>query len=96
LKAAVAKQPVSIAIEADQTSFQGYHSGVLNSADCGVALDHAVIIVGYGTDAGQDYWLVRNSWGAVWGEGGYIRIADVDGNGICGINMQAVYPDVKK
>jgi len=92
LKAAVAITPVSIAIEADQTVFQGYTGGVLNSAACGIALDHGVAIVGYGNEAGQDYWIVRNSWGAVWGEAGYIRIADVAGSGICGINLQAVYP----
>jgi C1A family cysteine protease len=77
LKAAVAKTPVSIAIEADQTSFQGYQGGVLNSKSCGTQLDHGVIIVGYGTEGTQDYWIVRNSWGAGWGESGYIRIADV-------------------
>jgi KDEL-tailed cysteine endopeptidase len=91
LKAAVAKQPVSIAIEADQNAFQGYNGGVLNSKACGTQLDHGVTIVGYGTEGSQPYWIVRNSWGASWGESGYIRIADVAGAGICGINMAAVY-----
>ena len=91
LKAAVARQPVSIAIEADQTAFQGYAGGVLNSKACGTQLDHGVTIVGYGSAGKQDYWIVRNSWGAGWGESGYIRIADVAGAGICGINMAAVY-----
>ena len=92
LRAAVAQTPVSIAIEADQTAFQGYQGGILNSPDCGTQLDHGVLIVGYGSEDNQDYWIVRNSWGAGWGESGYIRIADVDGEGICGINMAAVYP----
>jgi C1A family cysteine protease len=74
LEAAVMKQPVSVAIEADQTVFQHYKSGVLTNDACGENLDHGVLIVGYGTDNGQKYWKVKNSWGAVFGEEGYIRI----------------------
>lgn len=92
LRAAVNQGPVSIAIEADQGVFQGYTGGILNSQDCGTNLDHGVLIVGHGSEGGQDYWIVKNSWGAGWGEDGFIRIADVDGNGICGINMAAVQP----
>ena len=92
LKAAVAQQPVSIAIEADKFVFQTYQSGVLNSTKCGTNLDHGVLIAGYGNEDGQDYWLVKNSWDTTWGDNGYIKIAMVDGEGICGIQMAPVYP----
>jgi len=74
LKSALAQQPVSIAIEADQASFQLYKSGVF-SGDCGAKLDHGVLAVGYGNDAttGEPFWNVKNSWGNGWGEAGYIR-----------------------
>eukprot|EP00913_Durusdinium_trenchii_P012028 g11300.t1 len=70
---AVAQQPVSVAIEADQEAFQLYKGGILGQ-ECGTKLDHGVLLVGYGTDNGVDYWKVKNSWGANWGEEGYIRL----------------------
>jgi C1A family cysteine protease len=85
LKAAIAKTPVSVTLEADQTVFKMYKSGVLDNTDCGTVLDHAVAAVGYGTENGQDYYIVRNSWGTKWGDAGYIKIAAVEGAGICGI-----------
>ncbi|EOX91528.1 Granulin repeat cysteine protease family protein [Theobroma cacao] len=93
LKKAVAHQPVSVAIEAGGRFFQLYESGVF-TGQCGTALDHGVVAVGYGTDNGVDYWLVRNSWGNTWGEHGYIRIErNMDGySGRCGIAMEASYP----
>ena len=97
LKAAVAQQPVSIAIEADTRYFQSYSSGVLTSTSCGTNLDHGVLIVGYGTENGQDYWLVKNSWGTTWGINGYIKIArssSTNDPGICGIAMDPSFPTV--
>merc|ERR1712039_810566 len=89
LKAAVSKQPVSVAIEADKSAFQLYRSGVLDSSSCGTKLDHGVLVVGYGTD-GKDYWKVKNSWGSSWGESGYIRM--VRNKNQCGISQQPSYP----
>ncbi|KAA8531663.1 hypothetical protein F0562_006620 [Nyssa sinensis] len=94
LKKAVAYQPVSVAIEATGRALQLYQSGIFSSA-CGTALDHGVAVVGYGTENGLDYWIVKNSWGTSWGENGYIRmernVADTL-TGKCGIAMQASYP----
>ena len=96
LMTAVAQQPVSVAVEADQSSFQFYTSGVMTAA-CGTNLDHGVLVVGYGTQGTQDFWKVKNSWGADWGEQGYIllgRGASFGASGQCGIQMQPSYPVV--
>ena len=95
LKIAVSRQPVSVAIEADTLLFDEYKSGIISSTGCGTNLDHGVLIIGYGTENGEDYWLLKNSWGTSWGEDGYFRIKrdDLDrGPGICGIATTASYP----
>jgi len=97
LKGAVAQQPVAIAIEADTKYFQSYSSGILDSSSCGTTLDHGVLIVGYGEDNGQKYWLVKNSWGTTWGDNGYVKISrsdSTDDAGICGIAMDPSFPSV--
>ncbi|KAL2490783.1 Cysteine proteinase RD21a [Abeliophyllum distichum] len=94
LKKAVANQPISVAIEAGGRAFQLYHSGVF-TGHCGTELDHGVVAVGYGTETGLDYWIVRNSWGPSWGESGYIRLQRNVANtntGKCGIAIEASYP----
>lgn len=74
--------------------FQFYHSGIMDNANCGTNLDHAVMVVGYGTDAtsGEDYWLVKNSWNTSWGDKGYIKLGMVEGDGICGVQLDPILP----
>ena len=97
---ALAQQPVSVAIEADQSSFQLYKSGVFTGT-CGTDLDHGVLLIGYGTMNGLDYYIMKNSWDVTWGSQGYMYMArglDASGKpynggkGQCGVLMQGVYP----
>ena len=93
LMTALTEQPVSVAVEADQSVFQFYSGGVL-TASCGSNLDHGVLAVGYGTQGGQDFYKVKNSWGSSWGEKGYIllgRGSQYGANGQCGIQMDPSY-----
>jgi len=89
LMTAVNLGPVSIAIEADKSVFQFYAGGVFDSTACGVTLDHGVLVVGYGTDAGKQYWIVKNSWGTSWGESGYIRM--IRNKNECGLAIEPSY-----
>jgi C1A family cysteine protease len=97
---ALAQQPVSIAVQADQSSFQLYKSGVFTGT-CGTDLDHGVLLIGYGTMNGSDYYIMKNSWDVTWGSQGYMYMArglDASGKpynggkGQCGLLMQGVYP----
>lgn len=97
LMAAIAKQPVSVAIEADKSMFKYYASGVLDSPSCGTHLDHGVLAVGYGVrEDGVKYYVVKNSWNTTWGDKGYIKLRAVEGAGTCGIQMQPSYPTDRK
>jgi C1A family cysteine protease len=95
LKAAVAKQPVIALVQADQSYFHLHESGTITE-NCGRKVNHAVLIVGYGIDEnGTPYWLIKNSWGVSWGDGGYGQIYRTDATdeeGMCGIAIQAFYP----
>jgi len=96
LKDAVAHVgPVSIAYDASHESMVFYSSGVYYEPECSATdLDHAVVIVGYGTtEDGEDYWIVKNSWSTYWGDMGYFKIAR-NRNNHCGIASAASYPVV--
>lgn len=92
---AITLQPVSIAIQADQKDFQLYKSGVFTGG-CGTSLDHGVLVVGYGSMDGNDFYMVKNSWGTTWGDNGYIYLGRGseynNGSGQCGMLMQGSYP----
>jgi len=94
LKEAVGKVgPVAVAISVNN-AFANYKTGVYTDSHCPNAenqLSHAVLVVGYGTENGQDYWIVKNSWGLKWGDQGYIKMRRNFKN-MCGIATDAVYP----
>jgi len=96
LMAAIAKGPTAVTVDASSSVFQGYKSGVVNSSACGTTLNHAITGIGYGNDGTNDYYIVRNSWGAGWGDQGYINIATENkyffNYGICGIQQTSLWP----
>eukprot|EP00823_Brevimastigomonas_motovehiculus_P001925 TRINITY_DN1271_c0_g2_i1.p1 TRINITY_DN1271_c0_g2~~TRINITY_DN1271_c0_g2_i1.p1 ORF type:complete len:323 (+),score=42.14 TRINITY_DN1271_c0_g2_i1:26-994(+) len=90
LLSAVAVGPVAVTVEADQPVFKFYDGGVLDNPRCGFLPTHHVLIVGYGSDRGKDYWIAKNSWGISFGEHGFIRI--LSGKNICGISTAMFQP----
>jgi len=95
LMAALSEGPVAVSIEADHPAFQHYVAGIIKS-NCGTRVDHAVLAVGYGSSrTGQHFWNIKNSWGRLWGELGYVRLArGMGGAGECAILSKPVYPVV--
>lgn len=94
LMQSIANGVTAVTIESASLVFRQYTGGVISDSSCGTTLDHAVAAVGYGTDpeTGLDYYLIRNSWGAAWGDHGYVKIARVgDGYGICGVQEISVW-----
>nr|XP_023025725.1 cathepsin L-like proteinase [Leptinotarsa decemlineata] len=82
--------PISVAVEA--SIWQSYGGGIFNHPECtGYYLNHGVLAVGYGNEDGEDYWLIKNSWGTNWGEGGYIRLIR-NRNNQCGVASDGSYP----
>ena len=117
IKAGVQKQPVSAAIAANNKYIHSYASGVIDAADCFEfdeaserpvdplnPVNHAVLIVGYGTDeaTGLEYWLIKNSWNSTWGDKGYVKFAMTSNDayeyesGVCGVYSYPTYPILKE
>ncbi|CDW72335.1 cysteine protease [Stylonychia lemnae] len=92
LKKAVTQSPVTVVINAGTMEFQTYQGGIFNPKNCPAEVDHTLLVVGYGKEGDQGYWICKNTWGNSWGESGYIRIAMTDGPGVCGINLYGAYP----
>jgi C1A family cysteine protease len=100
---ALVNQPVSVAINADQKSFQLYKSGVFTDT-CGTNLNHGVLLVGYGMENGLDYYILKNSWGTSWGSSGFMYLGKGNdpstgnlynnGAGQCGVLSAASYPSL--
>ncbi|KAK7290376.1 hypothetical protein RIF29_04757 [Crotalaria pallida] len=98
LLCATANQPITVCLNA--TEFQHYYYGIYDGYNCprnSVYSNHCLTIVGYGSKDGEDFWIVKNSWGKSWGINGYIwikRNTDL-AHGVCGINAWAYNP-IKK
>jgi len=91
LKEAVARQPVAVGIYVSD-NFYKYAGGIFEDSTCSnTEINHGVVVVGYGTENGKDFWKVKNSWGSTWGEKGYIRMIRNAPN-VCGIHRAPVYP----
>jgi len=90
LKKLVAKHGAVVTFVA-ATPWSNYKDGIFWGCNSTTnnTLNHAVAVVGYGTDRGMDYWILKNSWGANWGENGYIRLQR--GVGMCGVGKEIAY-----
>jgi len=92
IKTVVQKGPAVILINADTRAFQLYRGGIFDLPGCSTKIDHAVTLVGYGSEGGVGFWLIKNSWTTAWGEAGYLKIRS--GVNMCGVETLATRPTV--
>ncbi|XP_030388251.1 cathepsin L1 [Scaptodrosophila lebanonensis] len=84
--------PLACSINAAPASFEQYSGGIYDDDECNQDdLNHSVVVVGYGSENGRDYWIVKNSYSQNWGEGGFIRLPRNEGS-FCGIASECSYP----
>jgi len=92
--------PLVVGVDASSDYFRKYGSGIISDTRCGSSPNHAMLLVGYGTDEEKDldFWVLQNSWGTDWGEEGYVRIkrgTDDSEDGTCGIlALGGAYPGI--
>lgn len=100
IQAALVNQgPLAIGINAGLATFTTYSTGVYSDLNCNPNIqNHAVLLIGYGTDivngVSVPYWLIKNSWGVGWGINGFAKILRTNGN-LCGIMSNVMYPTLK-
>ena len=91
LRNAIREQPVLVSVQADSWQFKLYGSGVIGSEECGTTVNHNMMAVGYGSQDGVDYYLLKNSWGFEWGIDGFVKVKVEDnGLGICGVQASPI------
>ncbi|XP_046564636.1 procathepsin L-like [Haliotis rubra] len=91
MEQALLKRPLAVLMDASKASFGRYQSGIYNDTDCNkTVINHAMQVVGYGEEDGQEFWICKNTWGPKWGEDGYVRMKK--GLDICGIESHVSYP----
>ena len=83
--------PVVVNINDHDPIFKHYKSGIIQNLMPNIRqTTHSVVLIGWGTEGGNDYWLIRNSWGANWGDHGFVKIGRH--HSLMGLNNQVVYP----
>ncbi|SPP74269.1 blast:Cathepsin L [Drosophila guanche] len=84
--------PLACSMNAAPISFEQYQGGIYADEECNQdEVNHSVVVVGYGSEGGRDYWIIKNSYSQNWGEGGFMRILRNAG-GFCGIASECSYP----
>ena len=97
LKAALMKGPVAVSVDSNSDFFKQYQGGIIDWENCGTNVGHTVLAIGYGNEDspdGEDYLIIKNSWGQDWGEMGFARISltkKFGSKGICGVLSQGGY-----
>lgn len=82
--------PISVSMFVD-ARLRLYTEGIWYDKWCSEISNHAMLLIGYGTEKGQDYWLIKNSWGTKWGEDGYFKVARSQHENYCGLTIESIF-----